>query len=365
MASKLVKNATAPTAAATAAMTLTTAAWKRRSHASAAWTLGSSLLGGAGDCGSALMTGLLSVGALLGLAACREVAVERGVVALGEARAEAGGRGRVGVEPGTGTRGEEGVDGVQVVAEPGRHRRCPVGLPLGGVAGGTVGPLALSLRGGGLAVEVTNRRAEQAGGALRAEEHVVLAVVQHHHALELGPPAALAGVALGGRADQPVAGGRPLRSGGGDGLSAHGPPPCSALASWSAVGRGGRRGSPGSPRGGTRAGSGSRASGARARNGRPALATSPTTSSVPGGHAPARRRAGAPPGRQGWSGSAPAQRSQPASLPGPGSARSAWRAARSASLGSASAAARGSSGSSERSSGLASRTARCRWTRSR
>src|SRR6266511_3862923 len=45
MASKLVKNATAPTPTAAAAMTATTAAWKRRSHASAAWTLGSAMLG--------------------------------------------------------------------------------------------------------------------------------------------------------------------------------------------------------------------------------------------------------------------------------------------------------------------------------
>src|SRR6266545_2160641 len=45
MASKLVKNATAPTPAATTAMPPTTAAWKRRSHASAAWTLPSTMLG--------------------------------------------------------------------------------------------------------------------------------------------------------------------------------------------------------------------------------------------------------------------------------------------------------------------------------
>src|SRR6266545_1388190 len=45
MASKLVKNATPPTPTAAAAMTVTTAAWKRRSHASAAWTVGSVMLG--------------------------------------------------------------------------------------------------------------------------------------------------------------------------------------------------------------------------------------------------------------------------------------------------------------------------------
>src|SRR6266545_8415146 len=45
MASKLVKNATAPTPSAAAAMMATSAAWKRRSHASAACTLGSAMLG--------------------------------------------------------------------------------------------------------------------------------------------------------------------------------------------------------------------------------------------------------------------------------------------------------------------------------
>src|SRR6266496_4210113 len=44
MASKLVKNATAPTAPATAAMMATSAAWKRWSQASAAWTVGSAML---------------------------------------------------------------------------------------------------------------------------------------------------------------------------------------------------------------------------------------------------------------------------------------------------------------------------------
>src|SRR6266545_4275556 len=45
MASKLVKNATAPTPTAAAAMMVTSAAWKRRSHSSAACTLGSPMLG--------------------------------------------------------------------------------------------------------------------------------------------------------------------------------------------------------------------------------------------------------------------------------------------------------------------------------
>src|SRR6266516_42944 len=58
MASKLVKNATAPTPTATAAMMVTTAAWKRRSHASAACTLGSAMLGGRGCWGVARIVGL-------------------------------------------------------------------------------------------------------------------------------------------------------------------------------------------------------------------------------------------------------------------------------------------------------------------
>src|SRR6266508_1808972 len=45
MTSKLVKNATAPTPTAAAAMMVTSAAWKRRSHSSAACTLGSPMLG--------------------------------------------------------------------------------------------------------------------------------------------------------------------------------------------------------------------------------------------------------------------------------------------------------------------------------
>jgi hypothetical protein len=44
MASKLVKNATAPTPRVAVAMMVTRAAWKRRSHASAACTLGSTML---------------------------------------------------------------------------------------------------------------------------------------------------------------------------------------------------------------------------------------------------------------------------------------------------------------------------------
>src|SRR6266511_3688308 len=60
MASKLVKNATAPTPAATTAMLPTTAAWKRRSHASAAWTPASTMLGSGAGWGLALMAGLLS-----------------------------------------------------------------------------------------------------------------------------------------------------------------------------------------------------------------------------------------------------------------------------------------------------------------
>src|SRR6266511_4132542 len=56
MASKLVKNATAPTPTAAAAMMVTTAAWKRRSQASAAWTLGSPMLGIC--CGLAFIVGL-------------------------------------------------------------------------------------------------------------------------------------------------------------------------------------------------------------------------------------------------------------------------------------------------------------------
>src|SRR6266511_2087991 len=44
MASKLVKNATAPTPPATAAMMPTSAAWKRCSQASAAWTVGLTML---------------------------------------------------------------------------------------------------------------------------------------------------------------------------------------------------------------------------------------------------------------------------------------------------------------------------------
>src|SRR6266487_4625752 len=62
MASKLVKNAMAPTAPATAAMLVTTAAWKRRSHASAAWTLGSVMLGGRSGCGFACIVSLRWVG---------------------------------------------------------------------------------------------------------------------------------------------------------------------------------------------------------------------------------------------------------------------------------------------------------------
>jgi uncharacterized membrane protein AbrB (regulator of aidB expression) len=64
MASKLVKNATAPTPPATAAITVTTAAWKRRSHVSAAWMLGSTMLG--------ICCGLLIVGLSLGWAAGEE-----------------------------------------------------------------------------------------------------------------------------------------------------------------------------------------------------------------------------------------------------------------------------------------------------
>src|SRR6266511_460202 len=60
MASKLVKNATAPTPAATTAMLPTTAAWKRRSHASAAWTPASTMLGSAAGWGLALMACLPS-----------------------------------------------------------------------------------------------------------------------------------------------------------------------------------------------------------------------------------------------------------------------------------------------------------------
>src|SRR6266511_2629569 len=82
MASKLVKNATAPTPPATAAMTVTTAAWKRRSHVSAAWTLGSAMLGGRCGWGVAGIVGLL-----WGLAAGEEgggLAVGIGCHSLGQ-----------------------------------------------------------------------------------------------------------------------------------------------------------------------------------------------------------------------------------------------------------------------------------------
>src|SRR6266540_3587408 len=304
MASKLVKNATAPTPTAAAAMMVTTAAWKRRSHASAAWTLGSVRLGI--WCGLAFIVGLPPGWAAGGAAVW--------VLGIGLALLGSAGRRRGGAaaehDGGDGqAQGGDGDGGGRVHPPQGlqrQHRRRHAGglgltdvvdLDRPGLAGLQHGGPPLVTRG---AVQATN--------VARAW---LLAV----------------DVAGGG-------GGRALVSGA-DGL-----PPLPARVGRSAGARDGWRASPGSRPGGTRVASGSHASGARARIGRPALGASPTRSSVPGGHAPGCRRAGALPGRRGWSCSAlPQQRSWPPSLPGAGEGRSA---ARSASLGSASSSQRAS-----------------------
>src|SRR6266498_6030048 len=81
MASKLVKNATVPTAVATAAMMVTTAAWKRRSHASAACTLGSTMLGIWYGWGVARMLGV-PLGSAAGEAARRLVGMAAGTPSI-------------------------------------------------------------------------------------------------------------------------------------------------------------------------------------------------------------------------------------------------------------------------------------------
>src|SRR6266542_6245220 len=114
MASKLVKNATAPTPTATAAMMVTNAAWKRRSHASAAWTLGSTMLGI--GCELVLIVGL-RLGSAAGEAA-------RLVVGIGLALLGSAGRRRRGTaaerdggdgqaQPGDGDHADDGGHGGQ------------------------------------------------------------------------------------------------------------------------------------------------------------------------------------------------------------------------------------------------------------
>src|SRR6266545_250637 len=123
MASKLVKNATAPTPTATAAMMVTTAAWKRRSHASAAWTLGSTMLGI--GCELVLIVGL-RLGSAAGEAA-------RLVVGIGLALLGSAGRRRRGTaaerdggdgqaQPGDGDQGDDGHDRAGGHAGDGEHQ---------------------------------------------------------------------------------------------------------------------------------------------------------------------------------------------------------------------------------------------------